>query len=503
MQTPHLLVYFFLLCFGAISYGSLNEEIHELTSRAEQNLSASLETNSISQALAYKALYGRWSTRANSLAHKLSCENALSIARFLSGESAPLSLKLNATERSQITELTRHFPTRAKKALWSQKASLKSYAEKDASFDLSQVLIDLREDLSLEEKEDIYCALDLMALQIETLAGPDATIGELIDHLSQYIFFDLKLRFPPQKTYSPEIDRYTDIVAVASSRRGVCLGVSALYLCLAERLGIYLEIVTPPGHIYLRYNGRNIETTARGLDLPDEAYVSIQTKKLQTRAVKEVPGLVLVNNASTLLHQKDYAKALETYEKASLFLPDDPLVLELKGVSSLLVGKAQNARTFLKAALNTQSDFAFCSSSYARDILDERCDASAIEALLVSDENESPSDCAQRLEKAFSAYPDFAAGQQALASAYLAEGATLKAKLALEKCLTLSPKDPSIPYHLAYLALDEYAFDQAFSYLEKAEAIVENEKAPSKALWNLKMELFKRAPKGSLMGKRL
>jgi len=497
MQFRRVYLVILVSFFSMSSYGGLKEDVDALKSRMERNLDASLNSVSISQALAYKALYSKWPKRGAKLALGLDFESGLDIARFLRGDSAPCRLRLSSSERRQIAALSKHFPTKIKKSPWGQKAALKVHSERP-SFDLSQVLIELREDLTVEEKEDIYCALDLMALQIEALAGPNASEDVLINQLSDYIFFELKLRFPPQKTYSPEIDRYTDIVSVANSRRGVCLGVSALYLCLAQRLGIDLEIITPPGHIYLRYKGRNIETTARGLDLPSAAYMSIQTKKLQTRSLKEVPGLVLVNNASTYLHKKKYHKALETYEKASLFLPQDPLVLELKGVSSLLIGQAQNARIFLKAALGAVSDFAFCSSSYAKDILDERCDASAIEALLVSDEDESPSECADRLEKELSAYPDFAAGQLALASAYLAEGATLKAKVALKKCLQLSPSDPSVPYHLAYLAIEDYAFDEAYSYLKRVEAIVGDEKAPSKALWDLKMELFRRAPRVQL-----
>ena len=76
-------------------------------------------------------------------------------------------------------------------------------------------------------------------------------------------------RFPPHSLYAKDIDVYTFLPSVLDSRRGVCLGVSILYLCLAQRLDLPLEAMTPPGHIYVRYGeDLNIETTARGIDVP-------------------------------------------------------------------------------------------------------------------------------------------------------------------------------------------------------------------------------------------
>src|SRR5205807_1806234 len=95
------------------------------------------------------------------------------------------------------------------------------------------------------------------------------------------------------------------------SRQGVCLGVSILYLCLAQRLDLDLEIITPPGHIYLRYPGKeqmiNIETTARGINLPSDTYLGINTRKLEKRTLKEVIGMAFFNQASVYWEKGDYA----------------------------------------------------------------------------------------------------------------------------------------------------------------------------------------------------
>ena len=94
------------------------------------------------------------------------------------------------------------------------------------------------------------------------------------------------------------------------SRRGVCLGVSILYLCLAQRLGVELEAITPPGHIYVRHvapDGEivNIETTARGIDVPSEMYLGMETRKLQKRDIRQVIGLAFMNQAAVSWHRND------------------------------------------------------------------------------------------------------------------------------------------------------------------------------------------------------
>jgi tetratricopeptide (TPR) repeat protein len=65
---------------------------------------------------------------------------------------------------------------------------------------------------------------------------------------------------------------------VLDNKRGYCLGLSVLYLSLAERLGLPIYGVVAPGHFFVRYDdGRelfNIETTSRGGYAPDEHYIT-------------------------------------------------------------------------------------------------------------------------------------------------------------------------------------------------------------------------------------
>src|SRR5207237_2545338 len=88
--------------------------------------------------------------------------------------------------------------------------------------------------------------LDLMALQLRARLGDKTDPLSMIRAMNDYIFSEMHFRFPPQSLFAKEIDVYTFLPSVIDQRRGVCLGVSILYLCLAQRLGLSLEAITPP-----------------------------------------------------------------------------------------------------------------------------------------------------------------------------------------------------------------------------------------------------------------
>ena len=62
-----------------------------------------------------------------------------------------------------------------------------------------------------------------------------------------------------------------------ASELGPCVPHSLLYLVAADALALPLELVSPPGHVYLRYTGegrkRNIEATDVGQDLSEAEYL--------------------------------------------------------------------------------------------------------------------------------------------------------------------------------------------------------------------------------------
>ena len=66
--------------------------------------------------------------------------------------------------------------------------------------------------------------------------------------------------------------------SVLSRAQGYCVGIAAVYLTLAEQVGLPIHAVATPTHVFLRYDdGRtriNIETFNGGAPVSDEQYIS-------------------------------------------------------------------------------------------------------------------------------------------------------------------------------------------------------------------------------------
>jgi tetratricopeptide (TPR) repeat protein len=97
------------------------------------------------------------------------------------------------------------------------------------------------------------------------------TGGDWVDDLNAVVFGELG--------YAREIEsrdvRFFRLPSVIAERRGSCVGLSALYLALGERLGIGLDGVMVPGHFFVRTRGarpRNVELLRKGEAMPDEWY---------------------------------------------------------------------------------------------------------------------------------------------------------------------------------------------------------------------------------------
>ncbi len=105
--------------------------------------------------------------------------------------------------------------------------------------------------------------LDRLSLRLRHALGTERSAGA-IPILNRVIF--------EEEAYRREVDdkglRYTLLPTVLDGRKGGCLGLSALYLVLGERLGIPLRGVLVPGHFFVRYVGRggrrNVELLKKG-----------------------------------------------------------------------------------------------------------------------------------------------------------------------------------------------------------------------------------------------
>ena len=298
----------------------------------------SLDPKSISQHLALYELYPETPQGKLALSHAcklLGIEQNLSLPLSQVASAIDALISIVNKEPGREIPLLDDQSLNAIEKLASHLANrkLKGYGvnTEEETLALQPSEIDLARSLFLTQMDDkqkirsYEAMIDLMAMQILAVTPMDAPPKEKLKTINTFIFEELGFRFPPQSLSTKEIDLYTFLPSVLDSRRGVCMGVSILYLCLAQRLNLPLETITPPGHIFVRYRDGdeiiNIETTARGVNVESEMYLGIETRALQQRDIKEVIGLAHVNQAAVFWHREENQKALEAYQVAKKYLP--------------------------------------------------------------------------------------------------------------------------------------------------------------------------------------
>lgn len=348
--------------------------------------------------------------------------------------------------------------------------------------------------------ESYEAILDLMALEILSTLHPDASLKDKIHAINAFIFEELEFRFPPHSAYAESIDEYTFLPNVLDSRRGVCLGVSLLYLSIAQRLGVPLEIITPPGHIYVRCltedGPLNIETTARGIHLEDEVYLNINTRKLQKRTLKETIGLAFINQASVFWMEKKYNEALDCYKKALPYLPHDHLTKELMAYNYYLLGEEEKAKTLLSDLGSQTPDHLVTKDSLADEILNGKIDKEGVASLFVHVDETRASILQKKatIEETICRCPTSPSAWQHLGMTLLQlyrEGEALEA---LKKAHELDPTDPTNEYMLSVLNAKRLNYPAAWQHFIQAEKLTNARKHQPKALKELRFQLSLLSP---------
>jgi tetratricopeptide (TPR) repeat protein len=342
--------------------------------------------------------------------------------------------------------------------------------------------------------------LDMMALQILARLEKNFTGKDAIEAINQFIFHEMRYRFPPHSMWTEDVDLYTFLPSVLDSRHGVCLGVSILYLSLAQRIGIDLEMITPPGHIYLSYihDGKeiNIETTARGIHIPTEMYLGINNKILKKHNIKNVVGLNFMNAAASMWHQKKYKEALVQYRKAEKFLPNYPLLMTFIAYNEIMSGNIKDGKIFLEKLKANPVREALYQDTIAEDLLSGNIDGSGIEAVFEEVNETRQSVIAKRgkLEKILRIYPKFREGIFHLAITNLQLGRNKEAITCLENYHKIDPKNPTVEYYLSTLQLQRWNFKEAIKHLNYCKLILSEFDHEPKIILQLEKSLRQTAP---------
>ena len=344
---------------------------------------------------------------------------------------------------------------------------------------------------SLQKLRSYEALIDLLALQILTQVPMHAPPEQKIRAINKLVFDEMGFRFPPHSLYAKDVDKYTFLPSILDSRHGVCLGVSILYLSLAQRLDLTLEAITPPGHIYVRYREGNkvinIETTARGIHVDSEEYLGIDTRALQEQNIKEVIGSAHVNQAAAFWKEKDYAKALECYEIAEKYIPEDMLLKEMMGFNYLFVGDVEKGKKLLKSVERYIPSYAVSKNTLAEDYLTGAVDIEGIKTIFqeVDETRDSILEKKDALLETVKKNPRFREGWLSLAITWLQLHREKEALKVLTKYHDLRPDDPTAEYYLAIIYADRLHYKKAWEHLRNAEKIVHQKEHHPKALKSL------------------
>ena len=422
------------------------------------------------------------------------------IISLITRQSFEPNVMLNQEQLQLIQAIAHNLANRKKKGvlLTCKEDVLKTPSEE---IDLARALLLFQSDTeNLEYIKQYETMLDLMALQILTRLSPDSSDLEKIRALNDFIFQQMQFRFPPHSLYAHDIDLYTFLPSVLDNRQGVCLGVSILYLCLAQRLDLNLNIITPPGHIYLSYPDKerviNIETTSRGIDLPSEDYLGINNRSLQKRTIKEVIGLAFINQASVFWQKDDYQQAINLYKKAQLFLPQDPLLKMFLGINYLLIGEKAQGKKILQEIRNLTFEESVSAETIPEDYLKKRIDAEGIRAVFlnVDETRDSIIHKQKTLKEVLKQFPKYRAGIFQLATTWLHLNRSMEAMQTLENYYALDPTNATVAYYLTILSLQRLDFNRAWKYWHQANRLTQERNHRPKVLKELHSHLKRLCP---------
>lgn len=320
--------------------------------------------------------------------------------------------------------------------------------------------------------------LDFMCLQIMATLEKDPTQREIVDAINNFLFIEQQFKFPPRSYWPKEYDEYTLLPFVIDSRHGVCLGVCTLYLALAQRLGIQLDIYTPPGHIFLSFNDEkeslNIETTARGIHVPSESYLSVNTCSIKKRCISEVIGLNFMNSAANKWQKSDYEGALATYQKAYPFMPEDSLLHTFIGMNYAFLEKHKTAKEHFTKAIAYRGDETIYPDTMVDDYLNNKIDAKGLELIFqdVDQTREAILGKQKEMEKVLEKYPSFRDGIFHLAVTHLQLNRYKEGYEVLKRYHQIDNNNPTVEYYLSQLSMERYNYKAAKTHLKRCEEII-------------------------------
>ncbi|MBT3879715.1 MAG: tetratricopeptide repeat protein [Candidatus Scalindua sp.] len=239
----------------------------------------------------------------------------------------------------------------------------------DEHFDIAEVsLLLAKDEYSGIKVEDYVECVDWYARMIKVRIADGDGPKWIINIINKFLFDELGFIYVPTGNLE---DLYLN--KVIDRRKGNCVGLSILYLSIAERLGLPLFGVNVPEHIFVRYDdGKqkiNIETGHKGMSLPNTFYVKHSVEQFDEESVthgcylqnldnKEVISNILLNRSKIRREDGDHRGALGDCKKSILLNPKNPAAYCNRGVVYEKMGLIAEAIKDYSMAISLNSKYA-------------------------------------------------------------------------------------------------------------------------------------------------
>jgi len=235
--------------------------------------------------------------------------------------------------------------------------------------DLANIILDIAmESYPGIDKTRYLEQLEEITETIKASVGNDKTPEHMISTINTILFH--ALRFQYVQTGNLE---HVLLNKVLDNKSGNCVGLSLLYLCIAQKLQLPIYGVSVPEHMFVRYSEgnhtRNIETGYNGLAMPDRYYMNIPGKSISQKSIKngyylknltidEVLSSIYLNRS---LIQKEYGNikdALIDVNKAVELRDNDAVAFCNRGVLHEKLGNNEQAIADYNRAIDLNPDYA-------------------------------------------------------------------------------------------------------------------------------------------------
>ncbi len=223
---------------------------------------------------------------------------------------------------------------------------------------LGEDLTGVRVDQAVVERE-----IDRLAKKVRPALRGRSDPRKVVSAMNRFLFVEEGFSYDSDDE-NPE-NHFLD--RVLARKQGNCLGLTAIYLLLAERLSLPLKGVYVPSHIFVRYEHAgvrfNIETGEKGAEVEDGMYASDfslteRRPYLRSLGKKEIVGVYLKSLGANFSRKGSEERAIRLYREAAVFYPDLPDVYFNVGVSLQRNGLLDEAIVQYRLALALDPDLA-------------------------------------------------------------------------------------------------------------------------------------------------